>query len=102
MDTVTIQRGQWVPMRLTFWADIDKTAPVDLSEATVSICEASQTELLALDPIISNAAAGIVDIEIDETLSRKLTQGRTNWLIVEAQFAASNIVVPRIWISANV
>ncbi len=89
-------------MRLTFWADTDKSQAVDLSDATVSICDASSADLLALTPIISDALAGIVDIQIDEDMSRKLTTGRTNWLIVEAQFAASNIIVPRIWINVSV
>lgn len=89
-------------MRLTFWADANKNAAVDLTLATISVCEASQTNLLELAPVISDAAAGIVDVQIDENVSRSLSSGRTNWLIIEAQFAATNIVVPRIWINANV
>ena len=89
-------------MRLTFWADAEKTTPVDLSAATISVCDASQADLSELAPVISDAPGGVVDLQIDENISRNLATGRTNWLIVEAQFAASNIVVPRIWINANV
>ena len=102
MDTISVQKGQWIPLQLTFWADREKTAAVDLSGAEVTVCDASDANLKQLSPVVSDAAAGIVELQIGEEVSRQLSAGRTNWLTVEAQFASSNIVVPRIWINVHV
>ena len=95
MDTITVQKGQWIPLRLTFWADREKTAAVDLSAAEVAICDASNADLKQLSPVVSDAPGGIVDLQIGEDVSRQLSAGRTNWLTVEAQFANSNITTSR-------
>ena len=102
MDTITVQKGQWIPLRLTFWADSEKTEAVDLSGAEITIYDASDTNLKQLSPLVSDAPGGIVDLQIGEEVSRELSAGRTNWLTVEARFANSNIVVPRIWINVHV
>ena len=101
MDTLCIQRGQWLPLRFTFWADQEKTSPVDLSEAEVTVNEASLDALLQLTPSVTEPEAGIVDLTIPEEKSRQLGAGRVNWFKLEAQFANSNILTPRIWIKTD-
>lgn len=101
MDTLCIERGQWVPLRITFWADLQKSEPVSLAEATVSIVDTNRPELLALVPSLSDAAMGLVDLTIPENVSQTLHPGRVNWFKLEAQFEHTNIMTPRIWIRAN-
>lgn len=101
MDTLCIQKGQWLPLRFTFWADDEKTTAVDLTGATITICEASLDALLQLTPSPSELANGIVDLTIWEEQSRKLQTGRVNWFKLEAQFASTNILTPKIWIKAD-
>ena len=101
MDTLCIQRGQWLPLRFTFWADQEKTSPVDLTEAEVTVNEASLDALLQLTPSVTEPEAGIVDLTIPEEESRQLSVGRVNWFKLEAQFASSNILPPKIWIKAD-
>ena len=99
MDTISTQRGQHLPLRLTFYSDADKSAPVDLSSATVRMRETSTSLLADLTPIISDAAAGQVDITLDEETTQALGSGRVNWMKLEAELSdGSNIVVPKIWI----
>lgn len=101
MDTLCIQRGQWLPLRFTFWADQEKTTPVDLTGAEVTVNEASLDALLQLTPSVAEPEAGIVDLTIPEEESRRLGAGRVNWFKLEAQFANSNILTPKIWIKAD-
>lgn len=101
MDTLCIQKGQWIPLRFTFWADETKNTVVDLTGATLSVSQASLTALLALTPSLSDPSAGIVDLTIWEEQSRQLKLGRVNWFKLEAQFANTNIVTPKIWIKAD-
>ena len=101
MDTLCIQRGQWLPLRFTFWADVEKTAAVDLTEAEVTVSESSLNALLQLTPIINEPTNGKVDLTIREEDSRQLSVGRVNWFKLEAQFATSNILTPKIWIKAD-
>ncbi len=101
MDTLTIQRGQWLPLRFTFWSDSEKTTPISLLGAELSIRAASQQKLQELELTVTEPESGIVDLTIPESVSETLSTGRTNWLQLEAQFDQSNILTPRIWIKAN-
>lgn len=101
MDTLCIQRGQWLPLRFTFWADQEKTNPVDLTGAEVTVSEASLDVLLQLTPSVAAPEAGIVDLTIPEEESRQLNIGRVNWFKLEAQFDSTNILTPKIWIKAD-
>lgn len=101
MDTLCIERGQWVPLRITFWADQEKSEPVSLEGATVSVVDANRSELLALVPSLTDAAMGLVDLAIPESVSQTLHAGRVNWFKLEAQFEHTNIMTPRIWIRTN-
>ena len=101
MDTISIQKGQWVPMRLTFWADTDKTSPVDLTGAVVTVNDASQPILLELAPALSEPENGVVDLTLWEEQSRQLETGRVNWMKLEAQFTSTNIQTPKIWFNVH-
>ena len=101
MDTLCIQRGQWLPLRFTFWADQEKTTPVDLTGAEVTVNEASLNALLQLTPTVTEPESGIVELTILEEQSRQLSIGRVNWFKLEAQFANTNILTPKIWIKAD-
>ncbi|MEP0943312.1 MAG: hypothetical protein ABJH63_04185 [Rhizobiaceae bacterium] len=101
MDTLCIQRGQWVPLRFTFWADSGKTNAIDLTGAEVTVSEASLDALMLLTPSVSEPTIGVVDLTIWEEQSRLLEIGRVNWFKLEAQFDHTNILTPKIWIKAN-
>lgn len=101
MDTLTIQKGQWLPLRFTFWSDSEKTVPISLLGAELSVRAASQPELQELVLSVPEPENGIAELTIPEAVSERLTTGRTNWLQLEAQFSEANILTPKIWIKAD-
>ena len=100
-DTICIQRGQWLPLRFTFWADPDKTTGVDLRGSTVTVSESSLEALSQLIPTQIEPENGIVELTIWEEQSLQLGIGRVNWFKLEVQFADANILTPKIWIKAD-
>ena len=101
MDTLCIERGQWVPLRITFWVDPEKSQPVCLDGASVVVADASRPELRDLVPSLTDAPMGLVDLTIPQSVSEVLHTGRVNWFKLEARFEHTNILTPRIWIRAN-
>ena len=101
MDTICIQKGQWLPLRFTFWADTDKSTAVDLTGGEISVVEANPSELTLLAPNVSDPQNGIVELTIDEDQSNALNEGRVNWFKLEVQFDSANILTPKIWIKAD-
>lgn len=102
MDTICAQRGQSLTLRYTFFQDGDKTTPLDLTGASLTLREASSSELQNITPELFDAAAGQVDLELSEETTQSLGAGRVNWFKLEADFPSGfNLVVPKIWISID-
>ena len=102
MDTICVQRGQALTLRYTFFQDSDKTMPLDLTGASLTLREASSSELADIAPELFDGAAGQVDLTLSEETTQSLGAGRVNWFKLEADFPSGfNLVVPKIWISID-
>lgn len=100
-DTIQAEYGQSLLLTLTFWQDTERTTPVDLTGATMSIREASREILTGSTVALLSAIDGTVSVSVPENIAEDLPTGQISWFRVEAQFATSNVVTPKIKVCVN-
>lgn len=101
-DTILTQRGQALNLTITWWQGAAGGDPLDLTGATMTVREHNRAAFDAVVLTVTDAAAGVMTLALAEADAAGLTDGRTNWFRLEAQFGdGSNRVTPKIWVNVQ-
>lgn len=101
-DTILTQRGQAMPLRITWYQGEASGPAVDLTGVTVTVRESNRAAFDAAAIALVDAAAGVVSLTLTEAQADGLGDGRTNWFRLEAQWTdGTNRVTPKIWINVQ-
>lgn len=94
---IEINKGECLHAKLT-WTD--EAGPIDLTGRTLSIVEAQPASLLAGSVTVTDALAGLAELDLDTATAASLGAGRTNWLRLGMTLDGTCIdTTPRIWIA---